>query len=234
MGGNRLFAQGIGLLLHFVRPGVGQVEVGQGEGPFDARFTGLADNPQYLGLALAVLERVAMNLAVDEVVRLGVHTFFRRNENPAVDARRFRRNKVALALDQVTAHEGGQVRFQQLVHHALGFALFHFLFGNVYPVAGQHLLHFLGRQEHVPSFIQGHKAEAPVGGLDGTREDHLVLLDIGFQLAQLIESVGIEHGEITWLKMCDAAEYNGSARGSQIWQNRPGKIVRGAGVSCAR
>ena len=91
------------------------------------------------------------------------------------------------------------MRFQKLVHHALGFAFFHFLLGDVHPISGQHLLHFFRWQEHIPPFIQSHKAKAPVGGLDRAREDHLVLLDIGFQLAQLIESVGIEHVEKTWL-----------------------------------
>ena len=140
---------------------------------------------------------MAVNLAVDEIIGLGALAFFRRNKNPAVDARGFRCHKVAFALDQIAAHEGGQVRFQQLVDNALGFAFFHFVFGDIDPITGQDFLHFLGRQKHIPPFIQGHKAETTVGGLDGTGEDHLVLFDVGFQLAQLIESVGVEHEEIT-------------------------------------
>ena len=208
--------QAVGLLLHGFRPGIGQIKGGQGKGAFNARGPGLANHPKHLGLALAVLDRMLVNLAVNVVIRLGIHPLFGRNEDPAVDARSFRDHEVTLAFYQVTAHKGVQAGFQQFVHHALGFAFLHFLLGDVHPVAWQDLLHFLRGQEHIPALIERDKPEAAIGGFDGAGKDHLVFLDIGFQLAQLAESVGIEH-EVTWLlKMNDGAEYNGYGPMRQI------------------
>ena len=132
-----------------------------------------------------------MDLAVDVIVRFGVLALFWRNEDPAVDAWRLGCYKVAFAPYKVTAHKGVQACFQQFVHHPLGLAFVAFLLGNGNPVAGQDFLHLFRRQEHIPAFIQCYKAETPVGGFDSAGKHHLVFFNIGLQLAQLGEGVGV-------------------------------------------
>ena len=208
--------EAVGLCTHRVRPGVGQIKGSQGERAFNTGFSRLADYPQYLGLALAILDRMLVNLTVEVIVLLGVHSLFGGNEDPAVDARGFGHHEMAFAFHQVTANKGVQAGFQQFVHNTLGFAFLNLLLGDIHPVPGQHLLHFLGWQEDIPAFVERNKSEAAIGGFDCSGKNHLVVLDIRFQLAQLAEGVGIEH-EVTWLvkKMNDGAEYNGYGGMSQ-------------------
>ena len=100
---------------------------------------------------------------------------------------------MAFTFHQIATNERVQTGVQQLVDHALGLAFVTLFLGDLDAVTGQHFLHFFRWQEDVSPLIQRNKAETPIGGFDGTRKDNLVFLDIGFQLAQLAEGVGIEH-----------------------------------------
>ena len=159
-------------------PGVCQIEGGQGKSALNTCIAGLANDPEYFRLAFAVMDRMFVYAAVEIVVWLRVHAFFRGNKNPAVDARRFRHHKMPFALHQIASNKGAQPALNELVHHTLGFAFIHFLLDDINSITRKHFLHLFGRQEHIPPLIQSDESEAAVGGFNRPGRNDFAFLNI--------------------------------------------------------
>ena len=174
-----------------------QSVLGHYKGVFDAGHVRFADDAFYLRLGLAILEGVAGHAAGNEFTGLCLAACTRGQEDPAGQAVLAGLDKVPLAALHVLAHQVFQVRFDQLIQLRGEFAFLFFGQAYAYPVAGEHALHFRGRKERFAPVVQHHKPELATAATYAPFGEFLGRTDVGLQLVQLFEGVGIEHGRFS-------------------------------------